>query len=164
MTINRQGPQPQPAGRASACSSGKVNRFLRPVWILHSGRTIGWVLISQKVNHPESLLGQLGRCVAWPCWLARPFHWDSARGRGRPEDPELAREADVHVDGDVWLGSPQLWSWKIGTCPSRGHREIRVGEGTGVSLETGLIKTTGGLRAEVEHGVMETPYMGHSCL
>lgn len=128
------------------------------------GRTTGRVLISQKVRHPEPLLGQLGRCVAWPRWLALPFHWDTPRGRGGPEDPEPAREADTHVNGDVWLGSPQLLPGKIGTHPSRGQREIRVGEGVGVSLETGLIKITERWRAEVERGVMETPYMGHSCL
>lgn len=73
---------------------------------------------SEEVSSPEPSLGQLGRCVAWPCWmLALPRHADLAKGRGSPEDPELAREAHLPVDGRCLAESPQLFSWQIGPCP-----------------------------------------------
>lgn len=71
MTINRQGPQPQPAGRASASSFGKVNQFLLPVWSLHPvvGQLARCLFLRRSLT--LSLPGA-ARKGAWPCRHADP--------------------------------------------------------------------------------------------
>ena len=139
MTINRQG-----------LSRSLLGGFGMQFWKGESlpsaclefaphGGTIGWVLVSRKVSHPQIWLGQLQHMWPGPAgMLTLPLlHVGCSQREREPREPGAGpRNRHPCGRGNVWLGSPQMLLWQIRHPSWRGLWRNQTGgswKGSGVS-------------------------------
>lgn len=133
-----------------------------PVWILYNWLDANF----SDGSLPWAFVGALWQvCGMTLLDAGPPTSWGPAGERGSPEDPMLARETDIHVDGK-WLGGIStailMYNRHSPLKVSQRDRSWRLEGNGGWSRNRNDEENWETERVEVEPGLRETPCMGHS--